>query len=470
MPDELSLEIKNLGANNNQWKPHKLIALYSAIIMLQRADFNTDKVYFSTEYKNTFKKHFKKYIKNENDKSRPHTPFFHLKTSSFWELIPRSGMEQELQNTTTVGGIGDLNRIVDHVKISDELLQVLLNDEKRDFLINVIVNILNSKVSVDASKECYSDLNNEEITAYNEFICPVKAKDKIINKNDNIGNKMSLKTDTFPLKRLWLEHAISTIPKNKMIFSSAHISDARKIFLAGSNQLTAIQNWLTCSSIIERQKNTVELTPLGKKISEHDTHADKALTWWLIHLNLCINDIFPYTAFFMGFEIGDSWIEKDKIIDKLYSKNPDRLALESLKTYFDGIDASFRPGNMMYMLGLLERRRDRESGKILIKRNSVEVCNELVVYALMLLQYRHAKDVTMQTPTIIKMGLPHFLGLTHKMFREKLSNIQSDSNVNKLIKYDNKQNLDSVEFIKKGTKVMESLVDYMYENEVVQWN
>jgi hypothetical protein len=63
---------------------------------------------------------------------------------------------------------------------------------------------------------------------------------------------MPLDTQEFGIKRYWLSAALSHIPATPDIFVlSKQLSQARKLFLAGKNQLTAIRNWLAVAGVIE---------------------------------------------------------------------------------------------------------------------------------------------------------------------------------------------------------------------------
>ena len=79
---------------------------------------------------------------------------------------------------------------------------------------------------------------------------------------------MPLDTQEFGIKRFWLATALDHIPAIPDIFvPSKQLSQARKLFLAGKNQLAAIRNWLVVAGIIETAKGQVKLSELGQLIT-----------------------------------------------------------------------------------------------------------------------------------------------------------------------------------------------------------
>ena len=121
---------------------------------------------------------------------------------------------------------------------------------------------------------------------------------------------MPLDTQTFGFTRYWLSVALDCVQHTPDIFSKKNLNVARKSFLAGSNQLIAIKNWLVCADIITTLRGTVSLTNLGKLIAAQDPRAENPWTWWLFHLHLCINDdAFPYSTFFVFYDSdGRNWM------------------------------------------------------------------------------------------------------------------------------------------------------------------
>ena len=134
----LEAELSKLGWQGKIFKPHKIVALLAAIELLKRKDFNDNKIYYSDAFKKVFTDIFTIHVKKKYS-CRPYTPFFHLKTSSFWDLIPKKGKEKEFDQTTSVGGPGALMEVVDHAQISDQLIESLKKSDFREEVISSLI-------------------------------------------------------------------------------------------------------------------------------------------------------------------------------------------------------------------------------------------------------------------------------------------------------------------------------------------
>ena len=131
MSDMMENEIRILGWRGRVFNPHKPLALLTAIKVLELQGFSTKKVFFNELFKKIFSELFAKLLPNTKSSCRPHTPFFHLRTSSFWKLVPKTGKELELASTSTIGGPGALIDLVDYACISDELFNLVKDRAKR---------------------------------------------------------------------------------------------------------------------------------------------------------------------------------------------------------------------------------------------------------------------------------------------------------------------------------------------------
>ena len=123
---------------------------------------------------------------------------------------------------------------------------------------------------------------------------------------------MPLDTQQFGISRYWLSTALKNIPSTPDVFvASKQLSQARKLFLAGKNQLSAIRNWLVGAGVIDAGRGEVKLSELGLLMAAQDSRAEMALTWWLFHLHLCVNpDSFPYSQFFLLYDAEGRWIRR----------------------------------------------------------------------------------------------------------------------------------------------------------------
>lgn len=78
-------------------KPHKSLAFLAILEGIESGRILINRIFHDNFYRHTFSNFFKKFGR-EGDSDRPHTPFFYLKTSKFWRLIPHEGKEYLLSS------------------------------------------------------------------------------------------------------------------------------------------------------------------------------------------------------------------------------------------------------------------------------------------------------------------------------------------------------------------------------------
>jgi hypothetical protein len=286
----------------------------------------------------------------------------------------------------------------------------------------------------------------------------------------------ALDTQSFPIKKFWIVAALKETRINPSIYSASdQLSAFRKTFLAGNNQRSAIRNWLMRSGLIEGAGKNIRLSNFGDCVLINDPFADKAFTWWLFHIHLCVNDAFPYSALFTAFDVDENWMLISDVVDSIRAEGKAlgvELADDTVGTYFAGVDASFRPGQMLYMLGLIERRKAKTDGKekLLIRRTSIRPCKELIAYTALLLHRRFFKgQATVQTPDLLNCGLARILGMRDSDMRDQLSEMRHDNACSSLIEYTRRQDIDSIYFKKQGSAPLGDLREYCYNSGAVKW-
>ena len=88
-------EIKFLSKPGIGFKPHKYVALLAVLQLVREHVIHKHRVVFNNKYKARFGELLKVYG-GEGDRNRPHTPFFHLASTGFWQLVPNKGYESAL--------------------------------------------------------------------------------------------------------------------------------------------------------------------------------------------------------------------------------------------------------------------------------------------------------------------------------------------------------------------------------------
>lgn len=286
---------------------------------------------------------------------------------------------------------------------------------------------------------------------------------------------MSLDTQTFGISRYWLSSALTKLPSNPELFSASSICTARKAFLAGKNQVAAIKNWLVSAEVVTVSSKQFVLTDLGRLMAAKDSRAESAWTWWLFHLHLCANlESFPYCAFFKEYDPEiNSWLSFDEIIAKLVeSQHGDgRVSENTVETYFEGIERTFRPTWPIYGLGLVERRlAPEESKKELIRRRRIEPKDLIVLYATLLLHKKFfANQSTVEAKQLIDKGLGRMLGIGTGNVRSSLVRIHQDTTLGQFLQYSHAANLDSIQFVKKGDEALKQVRLHTYVQGNVRW-
>lgn len=230
MLDSIKAELSKLGWQGKTFKPHKIVALLAAIEFLQKKDFTDNKIYYSDHFRNSFTKIFTNHVYGKYS-CRPYTPFFHLKTSSFWNLIPKQDKEEELDNTTTVGGPGALIAVVDHAQISDILLDILKNTDYRDEIIILLMNFLKKGQDLSETPQQGSLIDQTQISGCNQsynnpFVGYLNSLQQAGGSNENALAESQACNEYFALLHV-------THPLVKNILTELHNPSGRHIILTG---------------------------------------------------------------------------------------------------------------------------------------------------------------------------------------------------------------------------------------------
>lgn len=122
--------IESLLPSGVQKKPHKLLLLLAVARLVSRGVIIESVISYSQELVEEFKQLFDRF-KADGDRNRPFNPFFHLRTSGVWRLVSNPGQEQALEAATSIGGPGDLNRLVKCASTEGVLREILFNHESR---------------------------------------------------------------------------------------------------------------------------------------------------------------------------------------------------------------------------------------------------------------------------------------------------------------------------------------------------
>ena len=160
-----------LPQNVTHNKPHKALVLLSIIQGIEENKFYKNEFYYDLTFKELFTKLFNKY-KRQKDSNRPYTPFFHLRSSKIWELVPREGKEEELETANSVGGPGKLNEIVQYAVLNDKFYSLLLDSKYRNEIKQMLIGNLENNIKTYR----FENKTNESLHSNNSAYKPQKSK------------------------------------------------------------------------------------------------------------------------------------------------------------------------------------------------------------------------------------------------------------------------------------------------------
>lgn len=111
-------------------------------------------------------------------------------------------------------------------------------------------------------------------------------------------NKVRMKRhESFTIREGWLSKGLLAVDKNEKVFSS---EDATDILGIGTNMVKSLKYWLYATNLIKDNKNRIEITDFGKLVLQYDPYMEDTFTWWMIHINMVLNqeDFFVGNLFF----------------------------------------------------------------------------------------------------------------------------------------------------------------------------
>jgi len=164
-------EIESLGVSQGNYKPHKHIALLAAIRSLKLKPENGRRIHYDNEFKESFSEIFFIYAGND-DRDRPYTPFFHLKSASFWRLIARQGKEADLLSLGSVGGPSQLMEFVSHAEVSDDFLLAIMDTDTCREIESIILERLERSISAPQAAHKESETFERVAVALETNVAP----------------------------------------------------------------------------------------------------------------------------------------------------------------------------------------------------------------------------------------------------------------------------------------------------------
>ncbi len=149
--------------------PHKPILLLSIIESVETKIISDNKIYISSELVSVYKSIWSNFVKSEKHHCIFAMPFYHLKTSGFWKLIPKRGFENAIQSKVAMKTFSNLNEAVDYVQIDDTLYDLLKDNKTREVLKDVIIEkYFSSSITKNFSESVPNYLDNIKYDILND--------------------------------------------------------------------------------------------------------------------------------------------------------------------------------------------------------------------------------------------------------------------------------------------------------------
>jgi len=133
---------KNLRRDRARIKegaPHKPILLLSIIQLYQNDIIDSNKIFITPELVALFKSNWAQLVITGHDANFS-LPFYHMKSESFWSLVPKAGCESWLGMSGSMRSFNNLNTAVEYAEIDVELTELLFETESRNILQQILLD------------------------------------------------------------------------------------------------------------------------------------------------------------------------------------------------------------------------------------------------------------------------------------------------------------------------------------------
>lgn len=131
----------NVHYSNDEPAPNKAIMLISIMDLVEQGTIDDNYINMDDCIALRYQSNWKRYIKSEDTKPRPWTPFWHLNNENFWKIVPKSGNYDDIKNlapgrTPTSQQMLD---VIKYVEIDPDLFLLFTLDFARKKLKEVLV-------------------------------------------------------------------------------------------------------------------------------------------------------------------------------------------------------------------------------------------------------------------------------------------------------------------------------------------
>ena len=120
--------------------PHKPLLLLSVIQSIDCGQISDNRILITSELVARFKDNWALLITDDRFVSNFSLPFFHLKTSGFWNLKTRSGSELLVTKSGSVSSLSSLKNSLAYAYFDDAIFECLIDAENRRIVIHFLLN------------------------------------------------------------------------------------------------------------------------------------------------------------------------------------------------------------------------------------------------------------------------------------------------------------------------------------------
>lgn len=160
--------------------PHKPILLLTVIDFIEEKIFSENKIFLTPELVKQFSNNWALLVTSDRHNPTISRPFYHLKTSKFWHIIPNKGFEITINFKGISKSINNLSQAINFVKLNEDLFILLKEKEARNILRLSILEkyfpntkenyLKNRKIDLTAIKEIENQILNDKPATYSSKI------------------------------------------------------------------------------------------------------------------------------------------------------------------------------------------------------------------------------------------------------------------------------------------------------------
>jgi putative restriction endonuclease len=118
--------------------PHKPFLLLSVLDLFAQGQITTNLIEVTPELSELFAAYWSKVMPPER-RGNLALPFFHLRSSGFWQLLPHPGQETALAAARQVDSLRRLGRLILGARLDDDLFQLLAETGPRNALRTILI-------------------------------------------------------------------------------------------------------------------------------------------------------------------------------------------------------------------------------------------------------------------------------------------------------------------------------------------